>query len=197
MNMFFPLWSKVVDSSLWMEEDWVIKVFLTMAAKKDYWDHICRGTAFNISRWANKSESEVLAAIKILSAPDTKRIEPQPFEGRRIEKVEGGWLILNGKFYTDMMRDANRNAYQAGKQREYRAEKKQLEEMSPDQRDEYLEAKAAEKRKRRKGTRAAKHAGIIAGAQEAIAEGFEEQRRELNGDQTPMGNGPFLGDGEP
>lgn len=119
MNRYSPLWSQVVDSSLWREPDCVVKVFLTMIAKKDL-DDVVRGTAFNISCWACKTEAETLEALKVLSSPDTKRIEPQPFDGRRIEKVEGGWLVLNGAHYRQMMGLATRREYKRKKQQEYR-----------------------------------------------------------------------------
>ena len=119
MDFYTPISSKIVDSSLWCEEDYVIKVFLTMAVKKDR-DQICRGTAFNIAQWSKKTEREVLSALNILSSPDTKRLEPQPFEGRRIEKVDDGWLILNGKYYQDMMGVINRRAQKAKYEKERR-----------------------------------------------------------------------------
>jgi hypothetical protein len=122
MDIYTPIFSKIVDSSLWSEPDYVVKVFLTLLAKKDK-DFVVRGTAFNIGRWAQKPEKEVLDALKILSSPDKRRIEKQPFDGRRIEKVDDGWLILNGRFYQDLMREANRRKYKAVKQSEYRLKK--------------------------------------------------------------------------
>lgn len=109
MNTWAPLFSKIVDSSIWLEPDYVVKVFLTMLAKKDS-DMVVRGSAFNIAQWAKKSEQETLDALKILSSPDTKRIEPQPHEGRRIQRVEDGWLILNGLVYRDLMVKENEKA---------------------------------------------------------------------------------------
>lgn len=97
-----PLWNVVVESSLWMEPDSVVKVFLTMLAVKDH-DHIVRKNAFQLARAANKNESEVLEALKVLSSPDKLRIEHQPHEGRRIKAVEEGWLILNGEKYREMV----------------------------------------------------------------------------------------------
>jgi hypothetical protein len=112
MDFYTPIFSKIVDSSLWDEPDYVVKVFLTMLAKKDR-DFIVRGNAYNISCWSRKTEAETLDALKILSAPDKRRLEPQPFEGRRIERVEDGWLILNGKYYQDLMGTINRRAKKA------------------------------------------------------------------------------------
>jgi hypothetical protein len=125
MDFYTPLFSKIVDSSLWSEPDYVIKIFLTMIAKKDR-DQICRGNAYNISMWARKTEAETVEALKILAAPDKRRLEPQPFDGRRIEKVEDGWLILNGKYYQDLMGKVNRRAKKAKYEKDRRARKKSL-----------------------------------------------------------------------
>lgn len=123
MNTWSPLFSKIVDSSLWREEDLIVKIFLTMLAKKDS-DHIVRASAFMIGEWAKKPESETLRALEVLSAPDTKRLEQQEYDGRRVQKVDGGWLILNGQFYENLMRKANRREYQREKQAEYRLRKR-------------------------------------------------------------------------
>jgi len=129
MNTWAPLFSKIVDSSLWCEPDFVVKVFITMLAKKDA-DHIVRGSAFNIASWARKTEKEVLEALRVLSSPDKRRLEPQPFEGRRIEKVDEGWLVLNGAAYQDLMRGVNRREYKRVKQAEYRAKKSPKEKKT-------------------------------------------------------------------
>jgi hypothetical protein len=107
---YAPFFSKIVLSSLWKEPDYVVKVFLTMLAIKDT-NHLVKLSAYNISQLAHKTEKETLDALAILAAPDTRRIEPQPFDGRRIEKTPTGWLILNGKFYQDLMAEVNRRSY--------------------------------------------------------------------------------------
>lgn len=123
LESWCPLFSKIVDSSIWREDDLVVKVFLTLLAKKGP-DHIVRASAFTIGEWAKKTEAEALKALKVLASPDTKRLEKQPFDGRRIEKVEGGWLILNGQTYEEEMRRISRRAYKAKKEREYRNKKR-------------------------------------------------------------------------
>lgn len=102
MNTWSPLWSFCVESSLWDEPDYVVKVFLTMMAVKDE-DHIVRFSAYQLAHKARKTETEVLDALKILSSPDTRRLEKQEFNGRRIKAVEDGWLILNGSKYREMV----------------------------------------------------------------------------------------------
>lgn len=130
MNYYVPIFAKIVDSSLWAEPDFVVKVFITMLAKKDK-DNVCRGSAFNIARWANKTEGEVLEALRLLSSPDTKREEPQLYEGRRIERVADGWLVLNGEFYQRLMKSANRRESKTEWQRENRREGKKEEVVEP------------------------------------------------------------------
>lgn len=120
MDTFTPIWSQIVTSSVWSEPYYVRVLWLTMLAVKDR-DYVVRKTAFALSRLANMSEQEVLDGLKVLSGPDTKRIEPQPNEGRRIERVEDGWLILNGKVYQDEMTKLFRRARNAESMRERRA----------------------------------------------------------------------------
>ena len=119
-----------------MEEDYVSKAFITMLALKDY-RHIVDTNAFRLGRrcWPMEnpidSEKKAMRAISILSSPDTRRIEEQEFEGRRIEKVDGGYLILNGQVYEDLMRDVSRKVYKARKEREYRQNKKRGQDGKP------------------------------------------------------------------
>lgn len=104
MQLYVPLMKKVLDSSVWEEDPVVRVVFITMLIKKDS-DDIVRGTAYNVSRWANLSELETIEAIKVLESPDTKRLESQEYDGRRVERVRDedgrhvGWRMLNGPAY--------------------------------------------------------------------------------------------------
>ena len=115
MNRYSPIWSQIVDSSLWLLPDYVVKIFITMIAKKDM-DDVVRGSAFNIAQWAKKTEKETIEALKILSSPDRERIEKQPYDGRRIEKVTDGWLVLNGAYYRSLMSKATRREYKRVKE---------------------------------------------------------------------------------
>ncbi len=112
----------IVDSSLWSEPDYVCKIFVTMLALKDA-DDVCRINAYQLAQRSRKTEQEVLDALRILSSPDSKRIEPQEFDGRRIQMHEDGWTILNGPKYREMMsiemkRARDRRSQQAKRDRE-------------------------------------------------------------------------------
>lgn len=145
MNTWTPVFGSIVDSSIWAESDLVVKVFVTMLAKRGA-DNVVYASAYQIGHWARKTEKEALEALQVLASPDKKRLEPQKFEGRRIQKVEGGWLILNGQHYQEVMRSMNRKNYKATKEREYRRRRKDKADLN--------DAKSA-------------------GAQQAINEGFE------------------------
>ena len=123
MNTWSPVFSSIVDSSIWMEPYHVRVLWITLLSLKDS-DHCVYHSPFGLSRRANMTEQEVFEALKVLSSPDKIRYEGQKYEGRRIEAIEGGWKILNGQKYEDMMRKINRRVYNARKQREYYAAKK-------------------------------------------------------------------------
>lgn len=123
MNTWAPLWSGIVDSSLWEESGDVVKVFMTILATKDS-DHVCRMDAYKISRKCNLDELVVLNILtNVLAAPDTRRKIPQEHDGRRIRLVEDGWLVLNGDKYREMVsaerkKAKNRRAQEAWRQRQ-------------------------------------------------------------------------------
>jgi hypothetical protein len=128
MDTFTPLWSKIVDSSLWREPMHVRVLFVTMLAKKDA-DHVVRASVFNLSEWAKMDQKLVLEGLKILAAPDTRSLEPQQFEGRRIEEVREdgqrvGWLLLKGEFYRKQMSAVVRRFKKTASERARREEAK-------------------------------------------------------------------------
>lgn len=80
-----------------------------MLAIKDS-DHVVRYSAYQLAQLARKSETEILESLKVLSSPDSKRLEKQEFNGKRIKAVEDGWLILNGEKYRAKVSDEMRKA---------------------------------------------------------------------------------------
>lgn len=126
MNSWTPLWSMVVESSLWKEPYHVRILFMTMLSLKDH-DHVVRWDGYKLMNKAGITPEECVEALQILSSPDVKRmpfevLEKQEFEGRRIEKVDDGWLVLNGAKYRDMMQKISRRVYKAEWQRDHRAD---------------------------------------------------------------------------
>lgn len=126
-NTWSPLWSGLVDSSIWDESDTVCKVFITMLALKDS-DHVVRLNAYQLGKRARKSEVEVLEALKVLCSPDKRRVEQQEYGGRRVRAVPEGWLILNGEKYREKVRLEMKRARNRKAQAAWRARQKALRE---------------------------------------------------------------------
>ena len=68
---------------------------------------------------ARVSEKECREAMTCLEAPD-KDSRSQEYQGRRIKKVDGGWMLLNYAKYRQKLSADERREYQTVKQREYR-----------------------------------------------------------------------------
>ena len=59
----------------------------------------------NVAARARVTDEEAAQAIGVLEAPDT--FDPtQEHEGRRIERVPSGWIVLNSSKYRDIVRAA-------------------------------------------------------------------------------------------
>src|SRR5688500_17862748 len=89
-----PIFGTLVTSTIWGESKDVKILFVTMLALKDS-EGVVRGTAEGLRRIADLTLEETLEALRVLESPDTKSTREQEFDGRRIRRVEDGWLILN------------------------------------------------------------------------------------------------------
>ena len=96
---FAKVHSSIYDSSLMEESDSVRLFFLLLLPKAD-WEGFVAGTEESLSRLFNMSLDSVREAIRIHSGPDPRSRTPDN-EGRRIEKVQGGWRILNFELYRE------------------------------------------------------------------------------------------------
>ena len=92
-------WTKlektILQSSIWDEPNHVRIVWITLLALQDK-DGYVGASVPGIAHEARVSVDEAKHAIETLEAPDPWSRDPDN-EGRRIEKVDRGWLILNSK----------------------------------------------------------------------------------------------------
>lgn len=94
---FTKLDSGIVDSSVWSEPLATRVVWVTMLAKCDK-DGMVRCARSGLLRAANVPAEEFDRALASLEAPDPES-RTRDNEGRRVQEVEGGWLVLNhGKY---------------------------------------------------------------------------------------------------
>jgi hypothetical protein len=98
LKMYNRLFTKILDSSIWLEPHTTVRVWITLIATMDE-DGFCQfASSRNLARRAIITDAECLQAIATLEAPDAESSDPDN-EGRRIERVPGGWYVLNAIKY--------------------------------------------------------------------------------------------------
>ena len=119
MTGFTKLFSEIITSSIWSEDDKTRIVWVTMLASCDA-QGIVRASVSGLAHIARVNKESCLRALEVLSSPDSDSRSPE-FEGRRITKVDGGWIILNHTKYRNARNADERKSYMAKYMREYRA----------------------------------------------------------------------------
>ena len=97
--MFVKLFQSIMKSSVWDESPTTRLVWITFLLLADE-DGMVKGVERGVARTANVSLEDFRAAVEVLEAPDLDS-QSQDYGGRRIEKVEGGWMVLNYKKYRE------------------------------------------------------------------------------------------------
>lgn len=122
VNSYAILSSETIHSTLWSESDKVKLLFITMLCLKNR-DGIVVSSTDGLAHASRYTLEDTKAALLVLESPDTK--DPtQEHEGRRIKKVEGGWLILNHRKYLEKAKALSKRAYDTEWARENRAKKR-------------------------------------------------------------------------
>lgn len=94
---FAKLNSAITESSLWSEDLHVRIVFLSFLARKDETGFVS-GARSGLIRVCNVTAEQFDDAVLKLSSPDPESKTPD-FEGRRISKIDGGYVVLNSDKY--------------------------------------------------------------------------------------------------
>lgn len=96
---FTKLFSRIVASSIWNESKDTKIVWVTILAMKNQ-DHIVDCSLGGLAVLARVSLEECEKAVAVLEAPDpddSSGVE----QGRRIKKIQGGWLVVNGEAWQE------------------------------------------------------------------------------------------------
>lgn len=96
--MYNKLFTKIVTSSIWLEDNPTRIVWMMFIALMDEDGFVEIASVRNVASTARVKESEAARAIKCLESPDPDSSN-QKNEGRRIERVPGGWMVLNSGDY--------------------------------------------------------------------------------------------------
>lgn len=116
-NGFTKLFSSIISSSIWSEDDKTRLVWITFLALADA-DGFVSGAIPGIAALARMSVEDAERSIIKLLSPD-KYSRSQAEQGRRLKSAEGGWLIINYPMYRSRERLEERKEYLRNYQREY------------------------------------------------------------------------------
>jgi hypothetical protein len=100
MPNYTKLFSSIITSTIWTEDDKTRILWVTMLAMADQNGEV-HASIPGLSRIAGMSLQDAEMAIAKLEGPDPYSRTPD-FEGRRIAKIDGGWELLNHAKYRRM-----------------------------------------------------------------------------------------------
>lgn len=96
--MYNKLFAKILDSSIWLAPDPFRLVWITLLAAMDEDGNAMFACVDNLALRARVPLHEAESAVKAFESPDHKSGDPDN-EGRRIERIPGGWHVLNAHKY--------------------------------------------------------------------------------------------------
>lgn len=121
--MYVKLFASILKSSVWDETPTTRIVWITFLLEADEHGFV-KGVERGLARIANVTAEQFRAAVEVLEAPDIES-QDQDFGGRRLEKVEGGWQVLNYAKYREIR--TREQVREAEKKKRQRARGKQPE----------------------------------------------------------------------
>lgn len=103
--MYNKLFTKILDSSIWLAPDPHRLVWITLLAAMDEDGNVMMASAANVAARARVPLDQARAAIEAFEGPDPDSGDPDN-EGRRIERFPGGWHVLNAEKYRALVTKA-------------------------------------------------------------------------------------------
>ena len=125
---FTKLFNDIVCSSIWNEDDKTRIVWVTLLALKNG-NHVAHTSIGGLAVQARVTVEDCKKAIEKLLSPDDDD-RSGVLEGRRIQKVPGGFYIVNGEAYRERRDADDRRAYMAELMRNKRRKEKEAKEAA-------------------------------------------------------------------
>ncbi|MEP6990090.1 MAG: hypothetical protein ABJA80_04100, partial [bacterium] len=114
--MYVKLFGSILDSSIWSSSMPTRILWVTMLAMADE-EGVVDAAVPGLAKRAGISIAECRAGLDELLAPDPYS-RTKEHEGRRVEEVDGGWLLLNHAAYREIQ--TKRQLSGAARQRRFR-----------------------------------------------------------------------------
>jgi hypothetical protein len=125
---FTKLFNSILDSTIWQEPLETKVTWITMLAMADRNGEV-HASIPGLAKRAGVTIPQCEAALACLASPDPYS-RTKDNEGRRIEAIDGGWTLLNHGKYRALLSKEERREYNRRKQAEYRARRKNVNDMS-------------------------------------------------------------------
>lgn len=116
MSGWTKLSSDIVTSSIWVKDDRTLRVWIAFLALADSVGFV-GGTVPGLASLCRMEESEFERILGELTSPDPHSRTPD-HEGRRLNAVRGGWIVLNYVQYRELHQ--SKPGSKAEKQRRFR-----------------------------------------------------------------------------
>ena len=122
--MYTKLFASILDSTIWMESIGTRIVWITFLAAMDEDGYVSLSSVANVAHRARVSLSEASDAVDRLESPDPHSKDTE-HEGRRIERIDGGFIVLNAKKYRELSRRNDERAKTRLRVAAFKARKKE------------------------------------------------------------------------
>ncbi len=103
--MYNKLFSKILDSSIWLAPDPHRIMWVTILAAMDEDGNIFFASVANLAARARVPLQDAQEAVRAFESADPDSADPEN-EGRRIERFPGGWHVLNAHKYRALVTKA-------------------------------------------------------------------------------------------
>jgi hypothetical protein len=97
MHSYTKLFSSIITSTIWMEDDKTRILWITLLAMSDQHGEVYSSVP-GLARVSGMTVAQAVQSLDKLLAPDPYSRTPD-YEGRRIAPIDGGWEILNHAKY--------------------------------------------------------------------------------------------------
>ena len=122
MSGYTKIFSDILQSSIWNEDNKTRILWITMLAMSDKAGFV-KAAPTSVALFARLSQEDTRAALNILESPDPES-GTEADDGRRIEKIEGGWFIVNYEKYRNRLSTDEEAVKSRERMRKYREKHK-------------------------------------------------------------------------
>ncbi len=128
MASYTKLFSSIITSTIWTERPSICKLWITMLALANQHGEV-HASIPGLAQLAAVPLEDAVEAIARFSAPDPYS-RTKDDEGRRIEEIDGGWVLLNHRKYREMASKEESISANAARQKRFR-ERQKRNEVTP------------------------------------------------------------------